>query len=111
MISYRVTVQDADGYREVSRTASGPFYHGGRARLAPGGLVKPGHKTNSWGDIQGRSREVFFSASFEVAAAYARSTGGRLYEVEPAGECRPDVDPDSFRSDFPLRVIRRVELV
>ncbi len=107
-VKYRVVIQTPDGYETVTKSARGPFYHGGRARVRPGGLIKPGHRTNGWGDFRGRSVYVFFSASRSVAESYQRSTGGYLYEVEPTGEITPDTDPDSFKTEHPLRVIARV---
>ncbi len=85
------------------------LFHGGRARVKPGGLIKPGHKANSWGDRPGQlSTHVFAATDMMTAADYARATKGRLYEVEPAGELQPDTNEGEFRTADPLVAIRRV---
>ena len=94
-------------------TVEGPFYHGGRANLRPGGMIKPGQRPNSWGDTfdaRGRSVHTYFAHEPETAAAYARETGGHMYEVEPTGKVTFDGSggDGSWRSEHPLRVIRKI---
>jgi Rifampin ADP-ribosyl transferase len=85
------------------------LFHGGRARVKPGGLIKPGHKANSWGDRPGQPwTHVFAAADMMTAADYAKATRGRLYEVEPTGELQPDTHEGEFKATDPLVVIRRV---
>jgi hypothetical protein len=85
------------------------LFHGGRARVKQGGLIKPGHKANPWGDRPGqRSTHVFAAADMMTAADYAKATRGRLYEVEPTGELLPDTHKGEFRTAAPLAVIRRI---
>jgi len=88
----------------------GPCYHGGRARVRAGDLISPGHRTNSWGDERGRADWVYFATEPATAAAYAQATGGHLYQVAPSGEVHSDGSggDGSYRSQFPLLVIRRV---
>jgi hypothetical protein len=114
-LRYSYLTQDSrapGGYREKRRTITGPFWHGGRGRLRPGQLIRPGHRTNSWGDHQGKSVEVWFTRDMQVAIDTAQAClnehgRGYLYEVWPAGPFRPDTDPASFRTAQPLTVIAR----
>jgi len=85
------------------------LFHGGRARVKPGGLIKPGHKANPWGDRPGRlSTHVFAATDMMTAADYAKATRGRLYEVEPTGELLPDTHEGEFKTAAPLAVIRGI---
>lgn len=90
--------------------ASGPYYHGGRANVRVGGLIKPGHKLNSWGDEGGpRARFVYVSTSRETAEAYADAVGrGHVYEVEPTGPIVHDRFGTDFKSEHPFRVVARL---
>jgi ribosomal protein S18 acetylase RimI-like enzyme/2'-5' RNA ligase len=101
------------GYETNRKRVHGPFYHGGRAKLGPGGLITPGRKPNSWGDEfdeRGRSIHTYFATDPSTAASYARSTKGHMYEVEPTGESKRDGSggDGAFKSKHPLRVIRRI---
>jgi rifampin ADP-ribosylating transferase len=104
----RYQTQGREGYEERQREVDGPFYHGGRARLGPGGELRPGFKTNPWGDEGPKSTHVHFTTDPWAAAEYARQSGGHLYEVEPTGEGLPGYGGDEFKSKHPLRVVRRV---
>lgn len=107
--TWRGQVQGPAGYEDAERTVTGPFYHGSRSRrLQPGSQVKPGMPTNPWGDEGPRSQRVHFTTSLGGAADYARRAGGHVYEVEPTGEVRQGYDGSEWKSDHPLRVIRRV---
>ena len=96
--------------------ATGPFYHGTRADLAPGDLLAPGFTSNyadrklSW---------IYFSGTLDAAiwgCELARGEGQeRIYIVEPTGEFEDDPNvtdkkfpgnpTQSFRSREPLRVV------
>ena len=93
------------------------FYHGTRAHLEPGDLIRPGHASNY---TERRSPWVYFSETLDAAAwgaELARGDGeSRVYVVEPTG---PFVDDPnltdrkypgnptrSYRSRDPLRVVR-----
>jgi hypothetical protein len=115
-LRYSYLVQDSaapGGYRERHRTITGPFWHGGRGRLRPGQLIRPGFRANSWGDHQGKSVEVWFTGDVQVAIDTAQACldehgRGYLYQVWPEGPFRPAIDsPASFRSATPLTVIAR----
>jgi ribosomal protein S18 acetylase RimI-like enzyme len=105
--------QGSTGYESRRDVVHGPFYHGGTARLAPGGMLKPGRKPNPWGDEfndTGRSVHTHFATEPSTAISYARSSGGHLYEIEPTGEVHYDGSggAGSYKSKHPLRVLRRV---
>jgi len=110
--TYDVTVQTATGYEPTTMTITGPLFHGGRASLAPGALIAPGRRPNSWGDTPGRSTHVFFSTELDTSLSYAHRLGtrGRLYEVEPTGAFTFDScgGPGAFKTAEPLRVVREV---
>ena len=74
--------------------ATGPFYHGTRADLAPGDLLTPGNRSNyadrklSW---------IYFSGTLDAAiwgCELARGEGReRIYIVEPTGARRDEGRP------------------
>lgn len=107
-VKVRYKTMGANGYEDREEEVEGPFYHGGRARLKPGGLLRAGMPTNSWGDEGPVSTHIHFSTSRGSSADYARETNGHLYEVEPTGEAKSGYGPDEFKSVHPLRVIRKI---
>lgn len=98
---------------------SGPFYHGTKADLRPGDLIRPGYRSN-YGHAERTSRWVYMTATLSpLGAELARGDGpGRLYIVEPTGPFVDDPDltdkklpgnpTRSYRSRFPLRVVGEV---
>ena len=97
------------GYVDEEREVSGPFYHGSRSkRLQPGSTIRKGMPTNPWGDEGPRSQRVHFTTSLAGARTYARDAGGHVYEVEPTGDVTMGYNGDEWKSEHPLRVIRRV---
>ena len=100
-------------------SATGPFYHGTRADLAPGDLLAPGFTSNyanrklSW---------IYFSGTLDAAiwgCELARGEGReRIYVVEPTGAFEDDPNltdkrfpgnpTQSYRSRDPLRVVGEV---
>jgi hypothetical protein len=98
-----------EGYEEREYVIYGPLYHGGGRHFREGDQLKPGRRTNSWGDEGEYSRHVFFTTRLETAAAYARETGGHVYEVEPTGEFKIDYSGDDFKTPHPLNVTRRLD--
>lgn len=102
-----------------ARDAEPPFYHGTRADLKPGDLLRPGFASNyadrklSW---------IYFSATLEAAAWGAELARGegreRIYIVEPTGPFEDDPNltdkkfpgnpTKSYRSRDPLRVTGEV---
>jgi len=98
---------------------SGPFYHGTKADLRPGDLIRPGYRSN-YGDSARTSPWVYLTATRSaLGAELARGDGpGRLYIVEPTGPIFDDPDltdkkfpgnpTRSYRSRHPLRVLGEV---
>jgi rifampin ADP-ribosylating transferase len=97
-----------------------PYYHGTKADLKVGDLVKPGHASN-----YGKRKEaafVYLSATLDAAiwgAELAVGAGrGRIYIVEPTGPIEDDPNltnqrfpgnpTKSYRSRHALRVIGEV---
>lgn len=97
-----------------------PYYHGTRAQLAPGDLIRPGF-TSNYG--RGKSAAwVYFAATLDAAtwgAELARGeTTARIYVVEPTGLFEHDPNltnarfpgnpTRSYRTREPLRVIGEI---
>jgi hypothetical protein len=99
---------------------NGPFYHGTRADLQVGDLLKPGGSSNYKDQLV--MNHIYFTALVNgagLAAALARGDGPeRVYIVEPTGpfEHDPNVTDQkfpgnptrSYRSRSPLRVVGEV---
>lgn len=97
------------------------FYHGTRAQLAVGDLIRPGYSAN-FGDPQRVANHVYFSATLEAAVWGAELARGespmRIYIVEPTGSFTDDPNltdrkfpgnpTKSYRSREPLRIIAEV---
>ena len=96
------------------------FYHGTKADLAVGHLIRPGFGSNF---VERELRHIYFSATLEAAtwgAELARGEGrGRIYIVEPTGPFEDDPNltdtkfpgnpTQSYRSRDPLRILGEVE--
>lgn len=96
------------------------FYHGTKARLAEGDLIRPGFGSNF---VERELRHIYFTATLEAAAwgaELAKGEGrGRIYVVEPTGAFEDDPNltdkkfpgnmTASYRSLEPLRVTREIE--
>jgi nicotinamidase-related amidase len=98
----------------------GPFYHGTKADLSVGDMLRPGYKSNyGKGDS---ANYIYFTSSLDSvawAAELAAGEGkGRIYVVEPVGEFEDDPNltdkkfpgniTRSYRSDEPLRIVGEV---
>ena len=93
------------------------YYHGTRADLKPGELIKPGLAPN-FGNRERKTTYVYFTRTLDAAtwgAELAAGDGaGRIYIVEPTGPIEDDPNltnqkfrgnpTKSFRSREPLRV-------
>ena len=100
--------------------ATGPFYHGTRADLAPGDLLTPGNRSNS---ADRKLSWIYFSGTLDAAiwgCELAKGEGReRIYVVEPTGAFEDDPNltdkrfpgnpTQSYRSREPLRVVGEVE--
>ena len=96
------------------------FYHGTKADLQVGDLIRPGFGSNF---VERELKHIYFSATLDAAtwgAELANGEGrGRIYIVEPTGEFEDDPNltdkkfpgniTASYRSLAPLRVTGEVE--
>ena len=96
------------------------FYHGTKAELAVGDLIRPGFGSNF---VERELKHIYFSATLNAAtwgAELARGDApGRIYIVEPTGPFEDDPNltdkkfpgnmTASYRSGDPLRVVGEVE--
>ena len=96
------------------------FYHGTKAELAVGDLIRPGFGSNF---VERELKHIYFSATLEAAARgaeLAKGEGrGRIYIVEPTGAFEDDPNltdkkfhgniTASYRSRDPLRVTGEVD--
>lgn len=107
--SYRYKISD-----------KGPFYHGTRADLQVGDVLKAGHGSNYQAELT--MNHIYFTALVNgagLAAALAQGTGReRIYIVEPTGnfENDPNVTDKkfpgnptrSYRSENPLKIVGEI---
>jgi len=103
--------------RVVSEITAWPLYHGTRADLKPGDLIKPGHVPN-FGKKERTTTYVYLTRTLDAAtwgAELAVGDGpGRIYLVEPTGPIEDDPNltntrcrgnpTKAYRSQAPLRV-------
>jgi rifampin ADP-ribosylating transferase len=110
------------GEREMSDGSldAGPFFHGTKAELHPGDLLRPGRESN-FGD-RDVANFVYMTATMDAAiwgAELAVGEGeGRIYRVEPTGPFEHDPNltdtrfrgnrTRSYRSREPLRIIEEI---
>jgi rifampin ADP-ribosylating transferase len=99
---------------------AGPFYHGTKADLKTGDLLKPGSDSN-YGQ-QKRANYVYMTATMDAAVWGAElaegCSRGRIYVVEPIGDFEDDPNltdkkfpgnpTRSYRTKQPLRVTGEV---
>ncbi|HET6941520.1 MAG TPA: NAD(+)--rifampin ADP-ribosyltransferase [Sphingomicrobium sp.] len=96
------------------------FYHGTKADLEVGDLIRPGFGSNF---VERALKHIYFSATLDAAAWGAELAsgegGGRIYIVEPTGPFEDDPNltdkkfpgnmTASYRSLDPLRVAGEIE--
>ena len=101
------------------------FYHGTKADLQVGDLIRPGFNSNF---AERQLAHIYFSATLEAATWGAElakvpegqeGARGRIYIVEPTGEFEDDPNltdkkfpgniTASYRSSDPLRIVGEVE--
>ena len=96
------------------------FYHGTKAELGIGSLIRPGFGSNF---VERGLKHVYFTATLEAAtwgAELAKGEGrGRIFIVEPTGPFEDDPNltdkrlpgnmTASYRSADPLRITGEVE--
>jgi rifampin ADP-ribosylating transferase len=98
----------------------GPFYHGTKADLRPGDLLKPGYNSNF--GARKTANYIYLTATLD-AATWGAELGvgegpGRIYRVEPTGPFEDDPNltdtkfpgnpTRSYRTRHPLRVVDEV---
>lgn len=107
--------------RVTGEVTEWPLYHGTRADLKPGDLIKPGRAPN-FGNRERTTTYVYLTRTLDAAtwgAELAAGEGpGRIYIVEPTGPVEDDPNltntrfrgnpTKSFRSRDPLRVTGEV---
>jgi hypothetical protein len=110
-----------DALRVMTEVTEWSLYHGTRADLQPGDLIKPGHSSNFGGSPRA-ANYVYVSRTLDAAtwgAELAAGEGpGRIYIVEPTGPVEDDPNltdqrfqgnpTKSFRSKAPVRVVGEV---
>lgn len=98
----------------------GPFYHGTKAHLKVGDLLKAGSNSNYKSDF--KMNHIYFTAQLNgagLAAALANGEGKeRIYIIEPTGKYENDPNltdkkfpgnpTRSYRSEAPLKIIGEV---
>lgn len=108
------------GVQRDSVLDPGPFYHGTKADLKLGDLLKPGC-TSNYGEGK-KANFVYLTATLDAAiwgAELAVGDGpGRIYQVEPTGAFEDDPNltdkklpgnpTRSYRTKQPLRVVGKV---
>jgi hypothetical protein len=94
-----------------------PFYHGTKADLKPGDVLRPGYRSN-FGERR-TAKYVYLTATLDAATWGAELSGGdgpgRIYQVEPTGPIEDDPNltdkrfpgnpTRSYRTRLPLRVV------
>ena len=98
----------------------GPFYHGTKADLKPGDMLKPGYGSN-YGERK-RANYIYLTATLD-AATWGAELGvgegpGRVYRVEPTGPFEDDPNltdkkfpgnpTRSYRTRAPLRIVDEI---
>lgn len=97
------------------------FFHGTKAELSTGDLIKPGHRAN-YGRLDRSTTYVYLTGTLDAAtwgAELAFGEGrGRIYIVEPVGSIEDDPNltdkkfsgnpTKSYRTREPLRVIGEI---
>jgi rifampin ADP-ribosylating transferase len=100
---------------------AGPFYHGTKASLSVGDLLTPGFISNY--DDRIVMNHIYFTAlpkGAGLAAEMAKGDGRpRVYVIAPTGKFEDDPNvtnkkfpgnpTQSYRSDFPLKIIGELE--
>jgi len=117
----RMSYRSREPLRVMGEVTKWLLYHGTRADLQPGDLIKPGHTPN-FGKLDRTTTYVYFTRTLNAAtwgAELAAGEGpGRIYIVEPTGPMEEDPNlidkkfrgnpTKSYRSREPLRIIGEV---
>ncbi len=112
-------MDDARGAGDAAAD-TGPFFHGTKADLKPGDLLRPGYSSNFGKRVT--ANFIYLTATLDAAtwgAELATGDGaGRIYRVEPTGPFEDDPNltdqkfpgnpTRSYRTRDPLRVVDEV---
>ena len=112
-----ISYHSCEPLRVTGEVTEWPLYHGTRAALKPGDLIKSGHTPN-FGNKARTTNYVYLTRTLDAAtwgAELAAGEGpGRVYIVEPTGPIEDDPNltnkkfrgnpTKSFRSREPLRI-------
>lgn len=121
-------LEKAREYRKLSHISegspvdSGPFYHGTKADLGPGDLLKTGQASNYADGFT--MNHIYFAANKKGAALAAVLAKGedkeRVYRVEPTGEFENDPNVTdkkfpgnltrSYRSEASLKILEEADV-
>jgi rifampin ADP-ribosylating transferase len=107
-----------DPLRVIGEVTNWLHYHGTRADLRPGDLIRPGAQAPNFGNRDRTTTYVYFTRTLDAAIwgaeLAAGEAPGRVYVVEPTGPVEDDPNltdqkfrgnpSKSFRSRDPLRV-------
>lgn len=110
-----------DPLRVINEITEWALYHGTRADLKAGDLIKPGHRPN-YGNRDRKTTYVYLARTLDAAIWAAELAAGegreRIYLVEPTGPIEDDPNvtnarfrgnpTKSYRSGDPLRIIGEV---
>ena len=121
VVSHPCPVCHGQGCPTCQGTGVERFYHGTKADLNTGDLIRPGHAAN-FGKLDRTTTYVYLTGTLDAAswgAELALGEGrGRIYIVEPVGPIEDDPNltdkkfpgnpTKSYRSREPLRVIGEV---
>jgi hypothetical protein len=118
----RMSCCSREPLRVTGEVTQWSLYHGTRAELKPGDLIKPGYTPN-FGDKDRTTNYVYLTRTLDAAAWGAElAVGdgpGRIYVVEPTGSIEDDPNltnkkfrgnpTKSFRSREPLQVMGEIK--
>jgi rifampin ADP-ribosylating transferase len=113
----RMSYRSREPLRVTGEVTEWRLYHGTRADLEPGDLIKPGHSPN-FGNLDRTTTYVYLTRTLDAATWGAELAIGegpsRIYIVEPTGPIEDDPNltdkkfrgnpTKSYRSREPLRV-------
>ncbi|PQA60903.1 NAD(+)--rifampin ADP-ribosyltransferase [Siphonobacter curvatus] len=105
---------------QVNDLPSQTFYHGTKADLKPGDLIRPGFQSN-YGQ-RNQAKYIYLTATLDAAIWGAELAVGegpeRIYKVEPTGPIEDDPNltdkkfpgnpTRSYRSSQPLKVVGEI---
>ena len=117
----RMSYRSREPLRVAGEVTEWRLYHGTKADLGPGDLIKPGHTPN-YGKLDRTTKYVYLSRTLNAAIWGAELAAGegpdRIYIVEPTGPIEDDPNltdkkfrgnpTKSYRSREPLRVTGEV---